>query len=68
MIEKVKSYCNHEIENVEKRGYDPHGAVTRCYGAIMFVANEILGGIEGEELGKWWDNEMLPKFRELERR
>lgn len=65
MTEKLKAFCEHELWQVENRGYDVHGAVTRCFGAMMFVANDLLGGEEGEELGKWWDDEMLPRFRKL---
>lgn len=65
MTEKLKAFCEHELWQVENRGYDAHGAVTRCYGAMMFVANDLLDGEEGEKLGKWWDDEMLPRFRKL---
>ena len=65
MAEKLKAFCEHELWLAENRGYDVHGAVTRCYGAMMFVANELLDGEEGEKLGKWWDDEMLPRFRKL---
>lgn len=61
---KLKEYCEHELKMVKRFGYDPHAAVTRCYGATMFVINDI--DDFDDELGKWWDNEMLPKFRELE--
>ena len=62
---KLKEYCEYELRNVEHFGYDPHTATTRCYGAVMFVIN--IDDFD-EELGKWWDNEMLPRFRELEMR
>lgn len=61
---KLKEYCNYEIDCVKRHGYDPHNAVTRCYGAVMFVLN--LDDFD-DELGKWWDDEMHSKFRELER-
>ena len=60
---KLKEYCKHELWAVDHFGYDPHAAVTRCYGAVMFVIN--MDDFD-DELGKWWDDEMLPKFRELE--
>ena len=63
MQEKIKEYCYHELEMCKRWGYDPQQALTRCYGAVMFVIN--MDGFD-EELGKWWDDEMLPKFRELE--
>ena len=62
---KLKEYCNYEMDSVERHGYDPHNAVTRCYGATMFVLN-FLDSFD-DSLAKWWDDEMLPKFRELER-
>ena len=61
---KLKEFCKHELWAVKRFGYDPHAAVTRCYGAVMFVIN--MDGFD-DELGTWWDDEMLPKFRELER-
>lgn len=66
MKEKVMKWCEYELKNAE-RGWDPHGAVTRCYGIIMFVSNEVLGfdTDEGKALAVWWDDVMLPKFREL---
>jgi hypothetical protein len=67
MFEKIKKYCEHEIMCVEQFGYNPHEAVTRCYGAVMFL----LSSFEVEDLknlGEWWDNEMLPKFRKLQMR
>lgn len=67
MFEKVKAWCEYEIENVEKRGYNARNAVMRCYGITMFVANELLGydSPEGQELAKWWDDEMIPRFQKL---
>lgn len=65
MGEKLKEYCEYELENVEKRGYNPHEAVTRCYGALMFILN-YAGNAFDDELGNWWDDEMLPRFREFE--
>lgn len=61
MQEKVKEYCYHELEMCKRWGYDPQQAVTRCYGAVMFVLS-----IESDDgLDWWWDNEMHPRFREL---
>lgn len=61
MQEKVKEYCYHELEMCKRWGYDPQQALTRCYGAVMFVLS-----IESDDsLGLWWDNEMHPCFREL---
>lgn len=62
--QKLKEYCEYEIKCVQNLGYNPHEATTRCYGATMFVLN--MDNYD-EELAKWWDDEMLPRFRELER-
>lgn len=65
MEDKVKKYCEWEYMNALKRGHDPHEATTRCYGALMFVLN-FSEDTYDEDLANWWDDEMLPKFRELE--
>lgn len=67
MFEKVKAWCEYELDNVEKHGYDVHGAITRCYGIVMFVSNSLVGydSAKGQQIAKWWDDEMLPRFRSL---
>ena len=65
IADKLKEYCEHELKMVNRFGHDPHEAVTRCYGAMMFIIN--MDNFD-DELEKWWDDEMLPKFRELERK
>lgn len=67
MKEKVMEWCKRELNNI-KRGYKAHDATTRCYGIVMFVTNELIGfeSPEGQELVRWWDNEMLPAFRNAE--
>lgn len=60
---KLKEYCNYELKCVEKYGTNANAAVTRCYGAVMFTIN--MGDFD-EELGRWWDDEMLPLFRKIE--
>lgn len=62
IAKRLKEYCEYELRNVEHLGYDPYSATTRCYGAVMFVIN--IDGFD-EKLGKWWDDEMLPKFKKL---
>lgn len=63
--EELKQYCEYEYSclrydsNIEK-------AIDRCYGAIMFVLN--FTEKYDDSIAKWWDDEMLPKFRKLERR
>lgn len=70
ITEKTKKWINYELENVTKRGWPAREAKHRCYGIIMFVTNELLGydSPEGQELAKWWDDDMVVKFRELEMR
>ena len=66
MIEKVKAWCEYEMHMVLKSRADAHCATTRCYGVVMFVTNQLLGydSPEAQEIVKWWDDEMLPRFRE----
>ena len=68
ITEKTKKWINHELEDAAtQRGYNSQRAKTRCYGVVMFVTNELLGydSPEGQELIKWWDNVIHPKFEEL---
>lgn len=66
IIEELKAYCEYEYNLTKMGGYDIQSSVTRCYGAVMFVIN--MNDSFDAETGKWWDDEMLPKFRELEER
>ena len=66
MLKKeIKQYCEYEYSrllynsNIEK-------AIDRCYGAVMFVLN--FTERYDDSIAKWWDDEMLPKFRELQRK
>ena len=61
MNERVKTWIENTYENCIRFNSDPKNAVSMCYGALMFVESET----SDEELGRWWDNEMHPKFREL---
>ena len=61
LINDVKDFCEHELKNIDRFGYSPKAAMTRCYGAVMFV---ITACNAYEDLGLWWDNEMHEKFRE----
>lgn len=67
MVEKVKTWCEYEFKNATKYNANPLNAMTRCYGIVMFVSNSLLGydSAEGKELTTWWDDEMLPRFREV---
>lgn len=60
LINEIKDFCEHELKNID-RGYSPKEAVTRCYGAVMFIIDAFDAY---EELGLWWNDEMHPKFRE----
>ena len=62
MKEKIKEYCELEIHNVERYGYNAREACTRCYGAVMFL---LYADDYDENLATWWDNEMHPRFHEL---
>lgn len=64
---KLKKYCMKEYYNYYYHGGNLEKAIDRCYGAMMFAINNCFDDFN-EDLGKWWDDEMLPKFRELERR
>lgn len=66
MENKVKSYVEKEYEftkKYSKTAFSVRRAIDRCYGIVMFVLNEFN---DTEDLGDWWDDEMLPKFRKLE--
>ena len=66
MQEKVKEFCYRELKNCKAWGSDPQQALTRCYGAVMFVLSVEPDEDEStESLGWWWDNEMHPCFREI---
>ena len=67
MERKLKNFCRQEYSNCKNWGGDVEKATDRCFGAVMFCINNCFDDFN-EELGKWWDEEMLPKFRELERR
>ena len=61
IIIKVQNYCDNELKGIDKFGLDPNSALTRCYGAVMFVISAFDAY---DELGAWWNDEMHPKFRE----
>ena len=66
MKEKVKKFCYHELEILKKWGGDHQQALTRCYGAVMFVLSIEPDEDEStESLGWWWDNEFRPNFYEM---
>lgn len=67
MENKVKEWIIREYENTKKYGdnISARHAIDRCYGIIMFAINSLFEDYN-DELGKWWDDQMLPKFRALE--
>ena len=65
MREKVKEFCYRELKHCKEWGMDPQQALTRCYGAVMFVLSVEPDENEPDGLGWWWNNEMHPCFREL---
>lgn len=66
MEEKVKTWIEMEYKDQLKKGnnYSISHAIDRCYGVIMFAINNLFEEYN-DELGGWWDNEMLPKFKQL---
>ena len=74
MEDKVKKYIKEEYADTKMLLSRPifvvskseliHESITRCYGVLMFAINNLFEDYN-DELGKWWDDEMLPKFREL---
>ena len=69
MEDKVKAWIENEYQFQLKRGDNcsTSHAIDRCYGVIMFAINNLFKDYN-DELGNWWDDEMLPKFRNLEER
>ena len=69
MEKDIKKWIEREYINTKIYGDDlsTRHAIDRCYGAVMFCINNCFPSFN-EELARWWENEMLPKFRKLERR
>ena len=61
MINQVKDYAQYELDNIS-RGFDAKLALERAYGAVQFV----MYCDYNSELGEWWDDEMLPKFQNVQ--
>lgn len=66
MKEKIKDYCEKEYRDCIRYDSDVEKATDRAFGAVMFYLNYCTD--YDESIGKWWDDEMLPKFRELKMR
>lgn len=70
ITEKVTVWIENEYKGCVTHHSNPHDALTRSYGVMLFAINELLDydSEEAKIIIKWWDDEMLSKFRELERR
>ena len=44
-----------------------NNSLERVYGVMMFAVNNLFD-CYNEELGKWWYDEMLPKYEELKKK
>lgn len=64
--EKIKEWCEEEYARCVKYKMNPDLAMTRTYGAVMCALDKILPEWD-EELARWWDEEMHPRFEELKR-
>ena len=67
MERALKNYCKEQFANCKNHNANVEKAIDRCYGALMFCINNCFDDYN-KNLAKWWDDEMLPKFRELKRR
>ena len=65
MERALKNFCKEQLSGCKNHGGNVEKAIDRCYGAMMFCINNCFDDYN-EELGKWWDDEMLPKFRKLQ--
>ena len=70
ITEKFTIWIESEYKSCITYHSNPHEALTRSYGVVMFAINMLLkyDSEEAKIIENWWDNEMLPKFRELEER
>lgn len=60
---KFMRYCMAQYYQIYYHGGNIEKAIDRCFGALMFL-NNCFEGYDAT-LNKWWDDEMLPKFRTL---
>ncbi len=65
MKDKIKNWIENEYRDCVKLHCDPHAALTRAYGVLMFGANELVSNEEADELGHWWNDEMHDKFLKI---
>ena len=79
MENKVKEWIEAEYNAVKRvlESTPPHfhyvrnelvnTSLERAYGVMMFAINNLFD-YYNEELGKWWSDEMLPKYEELKKK
>lgn len=61
---KIMTYCYDEYHNYLLYGGNLEKVIDRCYGAVMFAINNCFDNYN-ETVAKWWEDEMLPKFKAL---
>jgi len=69
-IEAEYSSVKHVLESASSISFYTknefiHDSIERTYGVMMFAINNLFDDYN-EKLAKWWGEEMLPKFRDLE--
>ena len=65
MQEKIKNLIENEYHDCIKFHSNPSAAFTHAYDIFMFGLTELLSNDEIDEIVKWWDDGMLPKFLKL---
>lgn len=69
MREKVKEWIKEDFKSTRKNTHSNTIAMMksldRCYGVIQFACNVLCKEYD-EELARWWDDEMRPKFYKYE--
>ena len=67
LIKRWKKYCEFEFANISRFNYDPYETAMRCHGAMNFLLLNLGKKFDNEILG-WWEKEMLPRFKTIEKR
>lgn len=67
MENKIKNWIERELNfAIYNETVDCNATFTKCYGVIMFAINEMFDEYN-ENLVAWWDNEIYPKFKALQK-